>query len=157
MKIEEFKNEIDSIGFYNDRNLEVAEDDYSFNIKDDGRIIATVNKLKRYTMDTTYAGFEKLTEGLRRDLLDAMYKFASTSLDEREEEKKYYLRHKFLSSSNRIRFLNRELVIGNWFLAEKNYFDGYQTHFTQKEIDEIKEKYDTTLDDFELIEVEDEV
>lgn len=28
--------------------------------------------------------------------------------------------------------------------------------FTQKEIDEIKEKYNTTLNDFEIIEVEDE-
>ncbi len=152
MKIEEFKEEIDSIGFYNDKDLRVEESQFEYVIKDGSIFLATVSKLTTYLIDENYVGFMELTEGLRRDLLDAMYKFASTPLDEREDEKKYYLKHRFLENGN-CRYLNYDKEFQELYLNDRAQFGEIQTQFTQKEIDEIKERYDTTLDDFEQIEV----
>lgn len=78
--------------------------------------------------------------------------------DEREEERKYYYRHRWANTKN-----------GNWiYLAlrkrpsvsyltlqgsNEDIFE-YQVRFTKKEIEEIKEKYNTDLSDFEMVEVE---
>lgn len=70
----------------------------------------------------------------------------------REEEKKYYLRHRFLEA-HFFNYLNLNYGFQELFLSSKSQI-GKQTQFTQKEIDEIKEKYHTDLKDFEIIEVE---
>lgn len=61
------------------------------------------------------------------NMIKACMDFSYTHPDYREEGKKFYLKHKW----------------------EKK-------QFTFKEIEEIKEKFDTDLADFELVEVEDE-
>lgn len=71
---------------------------------------------------------------------------------ERENGKKYYLRHRFLEFDN-FNYLNREYGYEELSLNSKTQL-GKQTQFTQDEIDEIKEKYNTDLKDFEIIEVE---
>lgn len=75
-------------------------------------------------------------------------------IDEREPEKKYYLKHKFLSDYCGGSFLNQYLEIDDWILDNKAHSSSCKTQFTQAEIDRIKENYNTTLDDFEQIEVE---
>lgn len=92
------------------------------------------------------------------NMIKAAVEFAETPLDEREEPKKYYLRHKWAKTKN-----------GNWlYLAlrkrpnisyltlqgsNKDVFE-YQVRFTREEIEKIKEKYNTDLSDFEEKEVE---
>ena len=71
---------------------------------------------------------------------------------ERENEKKYHLRHRFLEVDF-FNYLNRDYGFPELFLNSKSQIHK-QTQFTQKEIDEIKEKYNTDLKDFEIIEVE---
>ena len=71
---------------------------------------------------------------------------------ERESEKKKYLRHRFLEA-NLFNYLNLDYGFQELSLNSKSQIHR-QTQFTQKEIDEIKEKYDTDLKDFEIIEVE---
>lgn len=71
----------------------------------------------------------------------------------RELEKKYYLRHKFLaltfSTLRAYLILDRdEYVLGSADFNEKR-----KTQFTKKEIEDIKNEFDVTLSDFELIEV----
>lgn len=89
------------------------------------------------------------------EVIKAAVELAETPPEEREDEKKYYLRHKFLEYIH-CNYLNYDYGVQELNLNDKGQFDNIQTQFTQKEIDEIKEKYDTTLDDFELIEVKNE-
>ena len=90
-------------------------------------------------------------------MLKAAVEFAETPPEDRVEEKKFYLKHKYFQAH----------------LGKKQYFcirtsggypilKGYpitnvdKFGFTLKEIEEIKEKFDTDLADFELVEVVDE-
>lgn len=72
---------------------------------------------------------------------------------ERENEKKYYLRHRFLEVYF-FNYLNRDYGFPELYLNSKSQVAGKQTQFTQEEIDEIKKRYNTDLKDFEQIEVE---
>ena len=72
---------------------------------------------------------------------------------EREEEKKYYLRHRFLEVDF-FNYVNRDYGFPELYLNSKAQIAGKQTQFTQEEIDEIKKRYNTDLKDFEQIEVE---
>ena len=91
MKIEEFKEEIDSIGFYNDKDLKVTEDHFDFCVQNGSTMLATVSKSTTGIIDTNYQWFAETEEGLRKDLFDVIYKFASTSIPEREEQKRYII------------------------------------------------------------------
>ena len=89
------------------------------------------------------------------ELIKKAIELAETPLDEREEEKKYYLKHKFInnySTRNYINVVATEDVILSGRLCEDQVF---RTKFTKAEIEELKEKFDTDFNDFELIEVED--
>ncbi|MFR7350494.1 hypothetical protein [Peptoniphilus sp.] len=72
---------------------------------------------------------------------------------ERENGKKYYLRHRFLEADF-CNYLNRHYKFKELYLNDKSQLAGMQTQFTQKEINEIKKRYNTDLKDFEQIEVE---
>lgn len=86
-------------------------------------------------------------------VIKAAVELAETPPEEREKEKKYYLKHRFLENGN-CRYLNYDKEFQELYLNDRAQFGEIQTQFTQEEIDEIKEKYDTTLGDFEIIEVE---
>ena len=155
MKITEFKQAIKDIGFHNDKNLEVTDNNHEFYIESDTEIITTINKSGKCLIATNYQKFFELEEGLRQTLFDVIFKFASTPIEERQEEKKYYLKHRFLDSQQ-TDYLNFSREIGLFKLSTMEHYDNKQTQFTQKEIDEIKEKCNTDLKDFEIIEVEEE-
>lgn len=87
------------------------------------------------------------------EVIKAAMELAETPPEERQEEKKYYLKHRFLEDGSRS-YLNSDYRFQELYLNGSDQFEEIQTQFTQEEIDEIKEKYDTTLDDFEQIEVE---
>ena len=87
------------------------------------------------------------------EVIKAAMELAETPPDERQEEKKYYLKHMFLDRKDS-NYLNISTDVGILTLMSKTQKPGYITRFTQAEIEDIKEKYDTTLDDFEQIEVE---
>lgn len=89
MKISEFKQAIDGIGFYNGKNFQVREDDCDFCIENEDRTIATVSKSATCGIDTDYKEFREAEERLKRDLFDAIYEFAKTPPAEREKEKRY--------------------------------------------------------------------
>lgn len=91
MKVSEFKKAIDNIGLYNDMDLKVTEDRFDFCIEHETRTLATVSKTMICIIDIGYIGFVELPETLRQDLLDVIYKFAGTPLDEREDEKRYII------------------------------------------------------------------
>ena len=115
MKISEFKEAIDSIGLKYGINLEVKENEFYFDIKNCNRIIADISKLESCLMNTAYPRFSDLKEGARRDLLDVIYKFASTPIPEREEEKIYIVPLPHLTLSDGEQIYLTQTHQGNFF------------------------------------------
>lgn len=70
----------------------------------------------------------------------------------RKEEKKFYLRHRWIGNGW-WQYLNL-LDDGTYFIKDGDLIPRVKNTFTRKEIEEIKEKYNTDLSDFEIVEVE---
>ena len=87
-------------------------------------------------------------------LFDLIVEYAKTPVEDREEEKKYYLRNRWLKlrpiDKN---YLNHLIGTNEYWLDYDNETKNVKTQFTLKEIDEIKEKFNTDLGDFKEIEV----
>lgn len=64
---------------------------------------------------------------------------------------KYYLRHRFLGNAVNS-YLNHDHLALELKLSTNKQSEEVQTKFTKGEIKEIKEKYNTELRDFEIIE-----
>ena len=82
-------------------------------------------------------------------------------MEYREEPKKYYLKHRYLISDNyldkqRYNYLNKNTSTEALSLDDNNENPkwSFRCKFSLKEIEEIKEKYNTDLSDFKMIEVE---
>lgn len=92
------------------------------------------------------------------NMIKAAVEFAETPLEDREEEKKFYLRHKWLNldTNNYLphNYLHLDVDDGSCMLDDNKEFSYTKIKLTEKEIEEIKEKFDTDLADFELVEVE---
>lgn len=94
----------------------------------------------------------------KNDLLKICVEYAQTPLTEREKVEKFYLKkiESFYDTD-----YNEELAFLNVFndkyfvLNNSKQENCYKTQFMQKEIDEIKEKFNTDLSEFEQIPVED--
>lgn len=84
------------------------------------------------------------------NMIKAAVEFAETAIEDRDEEKKFYLRHRWFKPSPIYKnYLNYWKGNDEYWLDYKNESKEIQTQFTLKEIDEIKEKFNTDLKDFE--------
>lgn len=115
--------------------------------------IASINLNAKFEINTSYWGFKNLlAEDEREKVYRLLTKLAETDPQDRGEEKKYYLRHKWIGGDY-TNYLN--LAIDKKFEIESKASNlKFQTKFTQKEIDKIKIKFNTNLEDFEIVEVE---
>ena len=156
------------------KTRELIDKVFAFGIKvilrDDGRlelidvykntIVAVVNTRKIYQFSNDYLGWEDLSTETKRELFSIIKEYVETPGDKREEEKKFYLRHRWIRwDSGTLKYLNRYYKSsGNaiYFLDNEEIDGDVQTQFTQKEIGAIKTEFNTMLKDFEQIEVEDE-
>lgn len=86
------------------------------------------------------------------NMIKASVEFAETPIEDREE-KEFYLKHRWIKGCV-IMYLYHNTLNGYCYLGDKKCRPHRQKRFTLKEIDEIKEKYNTDLKDFEMIEVE---
>ena len=89
------------------------------------------------------------------NMIKAAVEFAETPPDEREDEKKFYAKHRYL-----VDFFTYDPVYLNYdarnkkiYVYDKKQTDLIQTQFTLKEYEEIKKKFNTDLEEFELVEV----
>ena len=88
------------------------------------------------------------------NMIKAAVEFAETAPEDREEEKKYCLRHRWFKPHSIYKnYLNHWIGHDQYWLDYDNETKEVQTQFTLKEIDEIKEKFNTDLGDFKEIEV----
>lgn len=87
-------------------------------------------------------------------LFDLLVEYAKTPLNEREEEKKFYLRHRQFNSKPIYKnYLNYWIGTNEYWLDYKNETAEVKTQFTEKEIENIKNYNNTDLKDFKKIEV----
>lgn len=155
MKYKEFKDKINKIANDYNLNLEVTRDMNNIYVKVGDFVCATVSTVKRFFMSIDPGALYFNVEA-RQEIFEALYELSKTPIEERQDVKKYYLKHRFLEDGSRS-YLNSDYRFQELYLNGSDQFEEIQTQFTQEEIDEIKEKYKTTLDDFEQIEVEEDI
>lgn len=149
MRTTEFVKEVLNSGF------EITERPDFISIYYRNVLISIVSKNKNFLAGMTYESLNDLSEELREKLYNLIDEYVRTPLNERREEKKYYLRLTALIKNEEYNYLNyddeEEFILGNRIESSD-----WQTQFTQKEIDEIKENFGVTLNDFKQIPIEED-
>ena len=87
------------------------------------------------------------------NMIKAAVEFAETPLEDRKEEKKFYLKHRWLDRGDEANYLNFEISGCYYSLNSKLEASWAKTKFTLEQIQNIKKNLDTDLKDFELVEV----
>lgn len=87
------------------------------------------------------------------NMIKAAVEFAETPIDDREEEKKFYLKHKYFKHWDDVQYFTFDYIHKCAYLNCKLSICQAMQQFTLKEIEELKEKFDADLADFELVEV----
>ncbi len=91
------------------------------------------------------------------NMIKASIEFAETPPEDREREKKFYLKHRYLrSTGGNILYFSIYIEYDFSILTYRRHSSETKQQFTLEEIEEIKKKFNTDLKDFELVEVEDE-
>lgn len=134
----------------------IAVDEFFRVENSDGYIVAFVDTKLMYTFNTVYDNFQELSEFDRKRLLNLLVKYASTPLEERETQQKFYLKFAPLGDESCFNYLNYNSSLNCIRLNDCYQTPMCKTQFTQKEIDEIKEKFKVTLSDFEQIPIEED-
>lgn len=147
MKTNEFIKRVEELGLCVEKSFDYIA------IKANYRIIAIVDMKLMHSFNIL--GEFKIEWKKECELFDLIIKYAKTPVDEREEEKKFYLEHRYFRFHNgSSKYLGMDFVKGNLDLCSKITYRWVKNQFTEKEVDEIKEKFNTDLGDFEKTEVE---
>lgn len=145
MKTKEFIKKVEALGF------EVNNWGDVIRIFENDWFVAMVTTNDMYLLNTDFSSYYSLDEEIKKELFDLISEYVKTPIDEREEPKKYYLRHKWVSTETYVNYL---IKIKSYVLSNDYQDESVQTRFSMNEIEEIKEKFNTDLSDFEMIEVE---
>lgn len=147
MKTKELIKKVKELGF------EIIRAGSHIDIMFNDFIVAGVYTDQMHVM--TFYSHEKLLLTNVDKLFNLLVEYAKTPVDEREEEKRFYLRHRWLKPKPIYKnYLNNYIGTNEYWLDYDNETKNVQTQFTLKEIDEIKEKFNTDLCDFKKTEVE---
>lgn len=118
-----------------------------------GNVIATIEKDITFKFSTQYYAWNFISYSEQKIILSYIMGYAATPVGEREEEKKFYLKHRYFKSGNDALYFTFECFHMYSYLQRMPSRYKFMQQFTLKEIEDIKEKYNTDLADFELIEV----
>lgn len=147
MKTKELIERVKELGF------EIIRAGSHIDIMFNDFIVAGVYTDQMHVM--TFYSHEKLLLTNVDKLFNLLVEYAKTPINEREEEKKFYLRHRYFRFYNgSSKYLGMDLVKYELDLCSKITYRWVKNQFTEKEVDEIKEKFNTDLGDFKKIEVE---
>lgn len=124
MKTSEFIKKVDELGY---KMIDEVDDMVIYH---DDKIMGSVNNNKVNKLDTSWY------EDISTELLDLCVEYAKTPIEERKEEKKYYLRLPIKGDPN-ISYLNYDEIIGGYSFNSNVETPIFKTQFTQKEIDEL--------------------
>ena len=125
---------------------------YEIEILYNGVIRARVNRdfVCSLSIENTY---EEMSDVQKIFLFNVLYKYVSTPIDDRDDEKKYRLKHKWLLGKDS-KYLCYDKLSYRYFLSEEPLIsDEITSEFTQEHINSISRKFDTNLEDFTIVEV----
>ena len=153
MKTNEFIKKVNELGFnVIEKQFIYANETWLIVREAEHATIMGVEKNTRYMIAIDHGRFEYLDDDTKEELFNIAVEYAKTPIEEKKEEKKYYLRLPIFGYDDEQNYLNLERDTGKYLFGSKKNIDGYQTQFSQKEIDEMKKKYN--LDSFEVAEVQ---
>lgn len=150
MKTKEFIKRIEELGY-------LIKDCYVYwQIRNkENSVVAIVDKNVLFKFSTDFNAWDYILDDDKNKLLSLIVEFTKTPAKYREEEKRYYLKHRYFRiAGGGSGFFTIENASGLSFLKYKTNLDHYSQKFTEKEIEELKEKLNTNLDGFEMVEVE---
>ncbi|MDU5071087.1 hypothetical protein [Finegoldia magna] len=150
MKTKEFIKRIEELGY-------LIKDCYVYwQIRNkENSVVAIVDKNVLFKFSTDFNAWDYILDDDKNKLLSLIVEFTKTPAKYREEEKRYYLKHRYFRiAGGGSGFFTIANPSGLLFLKYKTNLDNYSQKFTLNEIEEIEEKYNTDLMDFELVEVE---
>ena len=117
-------------------------------------IVAYVNLIKKFKIATDFGNFSKLPSFSQELLLDLFYEYAKTPLEEREEPKKYKLRHKLVEDSYLNYYLGYIKDENELRFSNSHETDSFKTAFTIQEWESLTEQtWEDLLLQFKAIEV----
>lgn len=148
MKTKEFIRKIENLGFEIEKGFSQFVITSPFDTW-----VAVVDRKEICQINNNYSEWGLLNDPSKKELFDIISEYAKTPIEDRKEEKKFYLKHRWIKGCV-IMYLYRNTLNGYCYLGDKKCRPHRQKMFTLKEIEEIKEKYNTDLKDFEMIEVE---
>lgn len=152
IKIKEFTKKINELGF------KVSVDDGIIKVLKDPfypGVIAFVSNGVEKMMDVNFYYYERLDEDTKTKVFDLVTELARTSIEDRKDEDKYFLRHNYLSAGGPMEnYLNYYSRVDKCKLYNSLEINGAQTKFTLKEIQDMSVKLKSNLSDFEVIKVE---
>lgn len=148
MKTNELIKKAETIGF----TVDYTYDNWMAFLHNDS-IVADVDKNKIFSVNTDYGSFHRLDEKLKKQLYELLTEYASTPIEEREEEKEYMYCLKQIDGVNYFsgpgRYLNWDNSERIFLLNNKWENCNYKTKFTHSwlkehevNIKQLKEIYD---------------
>ena len=144
------------IKYFEDEGYKTMFDDYCDKgvlfLNENHELLLCVSEGDR--IDTDYCAFNNLDYSKKQKYYKVIFDYLMTPIEEREEEKKYYLKIKF--SSEEETYLCAYDFWSDWILIDKDelkHGDEFYFKFTQKQIDEMPGCY-THPAVWEQIEVE---
>ena len=146
MKTSEF------IKYFEDEGYRVYQDDTFLSVIDEKDFIF-INIRHGIDLVVDFTSTD-LTFSEQQEYYKVIFEYLMTPIEEREDEKKFYLRQKGIEDYNA--FLNYERFDDRYFTDNKKEHGQYINQFTQSEIDELPECYKHPAV-WEQIEVECEV
>jgi hypothetical protein len=120
-----------------------------------GFAVASTSLSRKFETNTYFLNFRKvLSKDQREKVYFLLTKLAETEPEDREEPERFYLKFEALTDNGSGTYLNYYKTDDSIGMSTRYQSFGFQTEFTQKEIDEIKEKFGVTLSDFRQIPVD---
>ena len=147
MKTNEFIKAVEELGY------EAEKDEGAITVTYKNKVLAHVFINELYRMSSY---FSEVDCGKNAGVLFALiFQYAVTPIEDRKDKNRYYLRHKWLNDSA-LNYLQTDKENNYYSLSVLNDTNTWKTKFTEEEIEGIKEIFNTDLNDFEIVEVENE-
>ncbi|MDD7044338.1 MAG: MazG nucleotide pyrophosphohydrolase domain-containing protein [Peptoniphilaceae bacterium] len=100
MKTKEFIRRVEELGYF------INEYAGYYEITDvDENPIAVISETNFLQLSTNYSKWYELSEIDKKELFDLLIEYARTPIEDREEEKKFFLKHKFLTNKQFMKFI----------------------------------------------------
>lgn len=150
MKAKEFIKRVEELGY------SFSSSYYCWEIRNKkNHLIAVVSKDVLYKISTDSAYWDVIPDEDKNKLLELIVEFASTPVEDREEEKKFYIKHKWIGDET-LSYLQFDREHNCHMLNLAIGDNSWKKEFTEEEIEGFKQTFNTNLEDFEIIEVKDE-